>query len=150
MLTEAVRRLRSIRRDVRVSVTGLDDGEEEATAPADVRVDALLTWTLPEPYTFAREELVEEWTSALLAQGHRWAHRPRVPLTVLAAECLYGQCARTASRGLSVSGDHPHGRHDARYCNSLRRLVTARLRWPARMPGSKSLRLLQGTLHLAC
>ncbi|MGA5551033.1 LysR family transcriptional regulator [Streptomyces pseudogriseolus] len=85
LLAEAVRRFRGSGHDVGVSVIGLDDGEQR-TALIDGRVDALLTWDQHGVAELAAEVLVEEHTSALLAQGHPWADEARVPLTALAGE----------------------------------------------------------------
>ncbi|GGS55298.1 LysR substrate-binding domain-containing protein [Streptomyces griseoviridis] len=85
LLSEAVRRFRGSVDDVGVSVIGLDDGEQTA-ALIDGRADAILTWDRPKRAELAAEVLVEERTSALLAQGHPWADEATMPLALLAEE----------------------------------------------------------------
>ncbi|MFF5549596.1 LysR family transcriptional regulator [Streptomyces olivaceoviridis] len=85
LLAEAVRRLWSGR--TRVSVVELRDGQQ-AAALADGRVDAVLTWDPPVADGLACEALVEERTSALLAQGHPGAATEPMSLAALGAQAV--------------------------------------------------------------
>ncbi|MEU6346534.1 LysR family transcriptional regulator [Streptomyces sp. NPDC046977] len=85
LLAEALRRFRGDHPNVRVSVTGLDDGDESA-ALAEGRIDAVLTWDESNVGGFASEILVEERTSALLTQGHPRADSLEVTVRDLAGE----------------------------------------------------------------
>ncbi|MFH9090744.1 LysR family transcriptional regulator [Streptomyces sp. NPDC017673] len=87
LLAEAVRRLWSGRARTRVSVVDLRDGQQ-AAALADGRVDAVLTWDPPVADGLTGEALVEERTSALLAQGHPRAGTEPMPLAALEAQTV--------------------------------------------------------------
>ncbi|MFQ6147081.1 LysR family transcriptional regulator [Streptomyces seoulensis] len=85
LLAETLGRFREARPDVRVSVIGLDDGDESA-ALAEGRVDAVLTWDGSAAVGCTREILVEEHTSALLAREHPRAQAAQLTVRDLAGD----------------------------------------------------------------